>query len=175
MLLIFSGLPATGKTTLAKEIAKTLHATFIRIDTVENAIKNSSLKPKDVLDAGYNVGYQLARDHLLANNIVVADSVNSIEITRAAWRKCAIETKKSYIEIEVICSNKVEHQERAESRISDLQNFNLPTWQNILSRKYEPKKEHRIIIDTANNSVDQSVAELLTQIEEFKKNNFKGN
>ncbi len=40
MLIIFGGLPATGKTTIAKELARQIGATYLRIDTIEQAIRD---------------------------------------------------------------------------------------------------------------------------------------
>ena len=40
VLYIFSGLPGTGKTTLAKEISKILRTVYIRIDTIEQGIRD---------------------------------------------------------------------------------------------------------------------------------------
>jgi len=44
MLVILGGLPGSGKTTLAKELAKHLKAVHVRIDSIEQAIKESMLK-----------------------------------------------------------------------------------------------------------------------------------
>jgi hypothetical protein len=60
VLLIFSGLPGAGKTTLARWLARDLRAVHLRIDTIEHA-------------------------HLT----VIADSVNPDAITRDAWRAVA--------------------------------------------------------------------------------------
>ena len=38
MLIAFAGLPGTGKTSIARELARRLHATYLRIDTIEQAI-----------------------------------------------------------------------------------------------------------------------------------------
>jgi predicted kinase len=35
MLIIFGGLPGTGKTTISKEVAKRLKAVYLRVDTIE--------------------------------------------------------------------------------------------------------------------------------------------
>jgi predicted kinase len=41
-LFIFSGLPGSGKTTLSKRLAKAKNAVYLRIDTVEQAMKDFS-------------------------------------------------------------------------------------------------------------------------------------
>ena len=38
MLIIFSGLPGSGKSTIAQALAKQLNALYLRIDTIEQAI-----------------------------------------------------------------------------------------------------------------------------------------
>ena len=58
MLIIFAGLPGTGKTTLATEIARRIQATYLRIDSIEQAMTNSSLKIDPVEDAGYVAGFE---------------------------------------------------------------------------------------------------------------------
>jgi broad-specificity NMP kinase len=40
MLIIFGGLPGTGKTTISKEVAKRLKAVYLRVDTIEQTLKN---------------------------------------------------------------------------------------------------------------------------------------
>jgi predicted kinase len=42
MLIIFSGLPGSGKSTVAKIVAKRLGAVYLRVDTVEQAIRSVS-------------------------------------------------------------------------------------------------------------------------------------
>jgi DNA polymerase III delta prime subunit len=38
MLIVFSGLPGVGKTTIAQALARELRATYVRVDTIEDAI-----------------------------------------------------------------------------------------------------------------------------------------
>jgi len=39
-LFIFSGLPGTGKTTLSRQLAQHVGAAYLRIDTIEQALRD---------------------------------------------------------------------------------------------------------------------------------------
>ena len=114
-LFIFSGLPASGKSTLAKELAKKMTATFIRIDTLEQGLLDIC-KYKVQGGEGYESSRLIASDNLKLGNSVVADSVNPWEITRKSWNDVAISNQSLFVNIEVICSNSQEHKTRVENR-----------------------------------------------------------
>ena len=164
VLVIFAGLPGTGKTALASELARRIGATYLRIDSIEQAISNSSLSIYPTEDAGYVVGYALAEDNLRIGRTVVADSVNPMHLTRNAWLNAAERAGRKGIEVEVVCSDPIEHRKRIEKRTSDISDLKLPTWQNVLDREYHPWNRDHIVIDTAGKSVEQCVDELLTHL-----------
>jgi predicted kinase len=138
MLIIFAGLPGTGKSTLAKALAERLSATYVRIDTIEQALHAvGSLKGPMTVE-GYVIGYRVAEDNLRLGRLVVADSVNPIPITRDAWLDVAVRAGAKAVEVEVICSDKVEHRCRAESRTVDIPGLVPPTWAAIEGRDYAP-------------------------------------
>ncbi|MDQ1023172.1 putative kinase [Streptomyces umbrinus] len=64
MLIVIGGLPATGKTTLARLLAADIGAVHLRVDTIEQALVRSGLTGHPVGPAGYVVGYALAEEHL---------------------------------------------------------------------------------------------------------------
>lgn len=163
VLFILSGLPASGKSSLAKLMAKEYNAPYLRIDTIEQGIRD--LCNFDVQGEGYRLAYRIASDNLTLGHNVVADSCNPINLTRKEWEDVATQNNCRYINIEVICSDKAEHKKRCETRNSDITGLQLPTWDEIQNRNYDVWGSDRIIIDTANKSVDESFAELKHEID----------
>lgn len=158
MLYIFGGLPAAGKSTLSRGLARDLHAVHLRIDTIEQALRDVAGR----LDGpeGYVIARRLAADNLRLGLNVIADSVNPLAITRAAWREVAVQAGAPFVEIEVVCSSQTEHRDRVENRAADIAGHRLPTWNDVTSREYEPWNTAHIVIDTAGQTVEQSVAAL---------------
>jgi predicted kinase len=165
MLIVFGGLPGTGKTTLARAFAQERQATYLRIDTVEQALRSSGIVGDDVGPAGYMVAYALAEENLRLGRIVVADSVNPLKITRNAWRGVALATACPMFDIEVVCSDADEHRQRVETRSIDIAGLNPPTWQQVVDREYEPWDRPRLILDTANDTPAEMLEELRSWID----------
>ncbi len=101
MLIVFGGLPGTGKTTLAKAVAKKYTAVYLRIDTIEMAIRsnNANVLRDDVGPAGYVTAYWVAEEHLRLGQSVVADAVNALQMTRESWAEVARNARVSLVEV----------------------------------------------------------------------------
>jgi predicted kinase len=153
-LYIFSGLPATGKTNLAKLLSQHLQAVYLRIDTIEQGLKD--LCDYKVQGEGYALAHRLASENLKLGNAVVADSVNPWQLTRDEWENVAQSCEADFVNIEVICSDQDEHRSRAESRKANIAGHKLPDWQAILNRDYHAWTQERIVVDTAHQSVAAS-------------------
>ncbi len=166
MLIVFAGVPGTGKTTLARMLADRLGAVFIRIDSIEQELRNSAAGPRmgSLDDAGYRAGYAVAGDNLKSGRTVIADSVNPIEITRTAWRDVAARAGSPVVEVEVTCSDAEEHRRRVEGRTTDVPGLRLPTWQEVVDRDYVPWTGSVIRVDTAGRSPGQSLDDLVAAL-----------
>ena len=161
VLVIFAGLPGSGKTTIARALADHLNAFHLRIDTIEQAMQRSVLNLPSAEDAGYLAAYGVAGDNLRQGRIVIADSVNPIALTRSDWRAVATKADTKFLEVEVLCSDEFEHRRRVEERVADIEGHKLPTWQEVLDRAYEPwpqdQSPKRLVLDTAKLSCEDCV------------------
>ncbi len=163
-LIIFSGLPGSGKSTIARALAQRLGAVYLRIDTIEQAIRAAEQADNEMGPACYFVAYGLARENLALGSTVITDSVNPIQLTRDAYHDIALSAGVPCLDIEVICSNPSVHRERVESRTADIAGFALPDWQAVLDRDYEPWDSERLILDSATLSVEQSVERIIAAL-----------
>ena len=166
MLIIFGGLPGTGKTTISKEVAKRFKAVYLRVDTIEQTLKNLEGYPDSLIigSEGYVISYAIAKENLSLGLDVIADSVNPIAITRHDWRQVAKEANTVFIEIELICSDKTKHQDRIEGRVADIGGHKLPTWKDVLNRDYEPWESISMVVDTSRHTVNESVQKIIEHI-----------
>lgn len=139
MLIALGGLPGVGKSTLAAALARRVGAVNLRIDTIEQALRNVGLTVSG--PEGYLVARDLAEDNLRIGHTVLVDSVNPLAITRDYWRETAARLTVELVEIEVVCSDRRLHRERVESRVADIPGHVLPTWQQVLDRR--PRGRHR--------------------------------
>jgi len=135
MLIIFSGLPGVGKTQIAAELARQIGAVYLRIDSIEQALRDWGLG-RSLDDSGYRIAYAIAIDNLRLGRIVIADCVNPLAITRQAWVEVARQAGVRGIEVEILCSDVDEHRRRVEARTEDIPSLSLASWQDVIGRQY---------------------------------------
>ena len=157
-LYIFSGLPASGKTTLSKLLAVRLGAVHVRIDTIEQALRD--LCGIKVEGEGYRLAYRIAADNLRLGLSVIADSCNPISLTRHEWEEVARAEGVAFVNIEVICSDAEEHRRRVEGREPTIPTLRLPAWADVLRREYEPWDGSQISVDTAGRTIEAAFSQL---------------
>ena len=165
MLIIFGGLPGSGKSSISRHLAEKLGAVYLRIDSIETAINNSALNVKQAEDAGYLAAYDVAKDNLALGLTVIADSVNPVEVSRAGWRNVAVSQNTKFLEIEVFCSDQKEHKRRVDARNLDIQDTtpNVP-WEEVIEREYDNWDSPDLRLDTFKMSIKDCVENIYSHL-----------
>src|SRR5271169_5356047 len=93
-------LPGIGKSSIARGLAEQFGAVWLRIDSIEQAIRESGIAPGSIEDAGYRAAYAIAEDNLRLGLDVIGDSVNDCLLTRNAWREAGLQAGADVVEVE---------------------------------------------------------------------------
>jgi len=56
------------------------------------------------------------------------------------------------------------HRHRVEGRKADIPDFQLPTWQSVLERQYDPWVSAHLVVDTSKFSVEHSVEAIMQRL-----------
>ncbi len=165
MLIVFGGLPGTGKTTLSRALAARRRAVALRIDVIEQAMREAGIAAHLIGAAGYEVAGALAAANLGGGMFVVIDAVNPVVESRMAWRAIAADADTPLLEIELVCSDAGVHRARLEGRFIDIAGLAAPSWQDVRARYYERWEEPHTIIDTASLTAEQALATIERAVE----------
>ncbi|WP_273242527.1 AAA family ATPase [Hyphomonas atlantica corrig.] len=167
VLICFSGLPGVGKTTIGKALGLRLPSTYLRVDVVESALRESVLKIDPCEDVGYLAICAIARSNLKLGNNVIADTVNPLPETRSLWARTAQDAGAELFNVEVVCSDPDTHRARVETRTADIKGHPLPDWDRVQNRDYHVWETPDLRLDSAVLSVDDSVATILRCLREL--------
>lgn len=153
-LIAVSGLPGSGKSTIAEGLARAFEIPILSIDPIEAAMWRSGLSSSETGIAAYRVAEAVAVENLKQGLSVIIDAVNPVEDARAMWQALADEHKVDLKSIEVICSDETIHRQRIEARIRNIEGMPEIDWERVVERKaeYDARTDDRLILDSATSS-----------------------
>ncbi|PKO22097.1 MAG: hypothetical protein CVU38_11185 [Chloroflexi bacterium HGW-Chloroflexi-1] len=161
LLIVFAGMPGTGKTSLARAVARELRAAYLDKDTIKDGVM--VLADQLRLDQGeqlagplsYELLVSLARDNLTLGLSVVLDSPAGYQVFREKVKGLARGVKANLKLIECICTDEKLLRQRVEGRGPGLPAYRTQDWGAYQRQRgqFERLTDQRLVIDTAESLV----------------------
>ena len=158
-LVLFSGLPGTGKTALAHRVARHLHIPLFAKDRIQSALRVRGLADSKTPD-GYHLMLDLADEQLGLGVSVVLDAVFPMEEFRLAARDIAYRHSATFRPIHCYCSELSVWRDRMQGREQYVPNWTPVGWEAVerLQAMYEPwNPETTLFVDSLNNFEDNLI------------------
>lgn len=153
MLVLLTGLPCTGKSTVALAVGDELSAPVYSVDPLEAVMLRAGVGREQRSDrVAYDLAAELAEDQLRRGLPVVVDAVNALEHLRTWFRGIADRNDRPTALIQTVCSDRERHRRLVEGRERFIAGFPYePTWDDIDARagEYEPPQGERLVLDAA--------------------------
>jgi predicted kinase len=166
VLVVVSGLPGTGKTAVARAVARRLGAAHLSVDPVEDALLGAGLLAGlSTGIAAYEAVRAAAEDSLSVGVPVVVDAVNDSELARRTWRTAAERTGVPLHLVVLTMSDAVEHRRRLSERRRGLLHVPEPSWDDVLARAAAFESwsgDHDVVV--ADVALDDVVAAVLERL-----------
>ncbi len=155
-LIVFSGLPGTGKSSLAEAVGSHLSIPVFSKDWLEATLLRSELVPsnptKPLGSAGYQLLTTLAERQLMLGQSVILDSVASTQSIRNTWRNLSKRYQAQWRVLECICSDESLHRSQLSKRQRKIPGWHELEWSDVQRvRKYfAPWEEEHLLLDMIN-------------------------
>jgi predicted kinase len=166
-LIVFTGLPGSGKTSVAEAVARHLRISLFAKDWLEATLLNSALvadDPRKPLGyAAYELLTTLAHRQLMLGQSVILDSVASVEPIRTQWRTLALEYNAAWHVIECVCSDEKLYRVRLATRQRGIPGWPELDWSEVerVRSYYAPWDEDRLILDAVeplSDNIEKALA-----------------
>ncbi len=167
-VLVITGLPGTGKSTLADHVAKVLGTPSFSGDWILGAIAPS--KVLDGVDRSTTMGiYErmlrtLFTRQLMLGQSAVLDCVASDAIL-AEWAAAATELSGRLLVVECICSDERIHKSRIQGRVRGIPGWHEIDWDHVefMKRETPPLATERLVVD-AVQPFEQNLSAILDYV-----------
>jgi predicted kinase len=160
-LIVLTGLPGCGKSTLAEALRRKLHIPVFAKDWLEASLRTAGLAENEMCRerlgwAGYELLFTLASRQFALGQSVILDSAASFENIRARWRTLAEEHNAKWYLIECICSDEALHRKLLNQRQRGIPGWHEFGYEEVqrVRRHDQPPSETRLTLDAIHPYID---------------------
>lgn len=162
-LIVLSGLPGGGKTSIVEIIAARTASVHLSVDPVEDSLLACGLpRGWEVGVAAYEATRAMAELNLRRGHDVIVNAVNDSDEARQTWRTAAQRTGAEIQFVHLVLAEEQEHRRRLRGRGRGLEHVGEPTWSDVQQScaDYAVWSDAVVEIDTGGRTADD-VADLL--------------
>ena len=152
-LIIFSGLPGTGKSTLAEMIGRDLGIPVFAKDWLEATLLRSGLNQmtdlKSLGFAGYELLTVLAERQFRLGQSVILDSVAGTQSIRNRWQQLSEQYEADWRVVECVCSDEALQRARLQDRKRNITGWHELEWSEVerVKQYYLPWEGERLVLN----------------------------
>jgi predicted kinase len=160
-VVVFTGLPGTGKSTLAELVASRIRAPAFAGDWVLGALAPhgvlNDLDRSALLSLYYDVLGMLVTRQLLLGQSAVVDCLLD-DAVAARWRELAARFDASLVIVECVCSDPDLHRQRVEGRERGIPGWHEVDWEHVQRMRVEfpPLGVERLMVDAVDALEDNA-------------------
>lgn len=148
-LIIFAGMPGSGKTTLARMTARQLKIPLFAKDRVQRVLRDHHLADSSSGD-GYYIILDQADEQLALGISVILDATFPLDHFRTVASEIAARNRAKFCAIYCYCSDDTVWRERMTHRVQYVPGWKPVGWEDVLRMRsyYQPWNENALAVDS---------------------------
>ncbi len=167
-LIVMRGYPGTGKSTIARVLARAIHAPLIDRDIIRQTGVDIFGNLAEIGRFSYELMFALTREQLSLGLSVVIDTPLTYRTTYEQARKLAQSLQTPMLVVHCKCPPEIQRH-RLEDRKGKVSEFQITSWEEWERWKprFEVFDDEGCIVDTSN-PIDNSLAKVLHTIQRLR-------